>query len=270
MARGWRVFAWVRWVWPCTTSFATPWAGPSICLTLRHTRSFCHTPPITTAKQPQDRLNFAYSDAIASTGGIPVVLPNILIGEDPSALLAKLDGLLLSGGYDCDPCLFGEEKLNESVEIDSRRDDWELPLARAAVERGIPILAICRGIQTLNVAMGGTLYQDLPAQFPTDVDHRQQANRDVATHAIEVDPDSRLATIIGRSMQVNSFHHQSLKRIADGLRVVACAPDGVVEAVEGTGTGFLIGVQFHPEEMVSGSSQAAALFKAFTAAAEQS
>jgi putative glutamine amidotransferase len=174
---------------------------------------------------------------------------------------------LLSGGYDCDPCLFGEEKLNESVEIDSRRDEWELPLVRAAVERGMPILAICRGIQSLNVALGGTLYQDLPAQMPTDIHHRQTEGRAVATHSIEVDPNSRLAAIIGPNMEVNSFHHQSLKRIADGLRVVASAPDGVIEAVEGTGEEFLIGVQFHPEEMVSGSRQAYALFEALTAAA---
>lgn len=224
------------------------------------------------ARAPQDRLNQAYSIAVARSGAVPVILPTVWPGDDPNVLLDRLDGLLLSGGYDCAPCLYGEETLNESVEIDGRRDEWELPLIRAAVERGFPMLAICRGIQSLNVALGGTLIQDLPAQMPSDISHRQAEARDVATHAIEAAPNSRLASILGESASVfavNSFHHQALKRVADGLRVVACAPDSVIEAVEGTGASFLLGVQFHPEEMVFNSPGAQSLFNALTTAASK-
>lgn len=222
------------------------------------------------ARASQDRLNQAYSIAVARSGAVPVILPTVWPGDDPNVLLDRLDGLLLSGGYDCAPCLYGEETLNESVEIDERRDQWELPLIHAAVERGFPTLAICRGIQSLNVALGGTLIQDLPAQMPTEIRHRQMEARDVATHAIEVSPKTRLASILGDAASefaVNSFHHQALKRVAHGLRVVACAPDGVVEAVEGTGDAFLLGVQFHPEEMVFNSPGAQNLFSALTTAA---
>lgn len=219
------------------------------------------------AKAPQDRLNQAYSIAVSCTGGIPVILPTCRPDDNPASLLERLDGLLLSGGYDCAPCLFGEEKLNETVEIDDRRDEWELPLIRAAVDGGVPILAICRGIQSLNVALGGSLYQDIPAQLPSEIRHRQEEARDVATHSIWIDENSRLAEIVGKSLDVNSFHHQSLKYVADALQVVSRAPDGVIEAVEGRGDAFLLGVQFHPEEMVFNSAGARALFDAFAKAA---
>jgi putative glutamine amidotransferase len=212
-------------------------------------------------------LNQSYSIAVARAGAVPVILPTVRPGDDPNDLLDRLDGLLLSGGYDCAPCLYGEETLNQSVEIDARRDEWELPLIRAAVERGFPTMAICRGIQSLNVALGGTLFQDLPTQQPTEIRHRQSEERDVATHTIEVASGSRLAGIVGRSLEVNSFHHQSLKKVAEGLRVVACAPDGVIEAVEGTGEAFLLAVQFHPEEMVFRSAEQQRLFDALAQAA---
>lgn len=219
------------------------------------------------ARNPQDRLNQSYAIAVARSGAVPVILPTVRPGDDPNCLLDRLDGLLLSGGYDCAPCLFGEPILNESVEVDERRDEWELPLIQAAVERGFPTMAICRGIQSLNVALGGTLIQDIPVQQPSGIKHRQPEERDVATHAIEIDPSSRLASIIeGNTFAVNSFHHQALKQVAEGLKVVARAPDGVVEAVEGTGMGFLLAVQFHPEDMVFRSPGAQRLFDALVKA----
>lgn len=220
----------------------------------------------TAASRTQDRLNATYSRAIMAAGGVPVILPNI--GEAVAeGLLECVDGLLLSGGLDIAPALFGEERLNETVEVDAPRDATELPLIRAAVERDLPVLAICRGIQSLNVALGGTLYQDIPAQIPSEVAHSQKEGRAVATHGIAVTPGSRLVEIVGEAMQVNSFHHQALRRVADALRVTATAPDGVVEAVEGMGRRFVLGLQFHPEEMTGVSEQARGTFAAFVEAA---
>lgn len=215
------------------------------------------------ARSAQDRLNQSYSIAVARAGAVPVIVPTAYPGDDPVTLLDRLDGLVLSGGYDCAPCLYGEETLNDTVEIDERRDECELPLIRAAVERGVPTLAICRGIQSLNVALGGTLYQDLPTQQPSDIRHRQTEDRDVTTHSIDVRPESRLASILcGTTMDVNSFHHQAVRTLGAGLRVTACAPDGIVEAVEGIGDAFLVAVQFHPEDLVFRSRGAQLLFDA--------
>lgn len=220
------------------------------------------------AKNPQDRLNHAYSRAVALAGGIPVILPNAGAMDSPDDVLDRLDGLLLSGGYDVAPGLFGEERLNDSVEIDGPRDEAEMPLIRAAVERDIPILAICRGVQILNVALGGTLIQDLPSQSDTRIRHRQECERHEATHGVSITAGSRLREIIGMAeLDVNSFHHQSLKGVAEGLAVAATAADGVVEAVERSPARFLVGVQWHPEEMVEVSDGARRLFESFVSAA---
>ncbi len=220
----------------------------------------------TKAPNPQDRLNCAYSRAVLQAGGVPVILPNL---DDAAAIetwLNRLDGLLLSGGYDLDPCLFGEPTLNDTVEIDGPRDAAELPLIHLALERPLPLFAICRGIQSLNVALGGTLYQDLPAQLTTAVCHRQEAPRSVCTHAVRVTPGSRLAEIVGSpTLEVNSFHHQAVKDLAPGLEAVGHAEDGVIEALERPGPRFLLAVQFHPEEMVGDSVAARKLFSAFVA-----
>lgn len=221
------------------------------------------------AKTEQDRLNMAYSNAIQEAGGLPIILPNVGDRLDTAALLDRLDGLLLSGGYDVCPAVFGEETLNESVEVDEARDATELPLIREAVHRQTPILAICRGIQSLNVALGGTLYQDLPVQAPSGIPHRQNAPRHAATHSIAIESGSRLAEAVGDTqMEVNSFHHQALRDVADGLKVVAKAPDGTIEAVEAPAHRFLVAVQFHPEEMTGSSEKARKLFRAFVEAAQ--
>jgi putative glutamine amidotransferase len=216
------------------------------------------------AAQPQDRLNHAYSRAVYQAGGMPVLLPNLTEPDGPASLLDRLDGLLLSGGYDVDPVLFGEERLNDTVEVDGERDRVEMPLIRAAVERRTPLLAICRGIQALNVALGGTLWQDIPAQTPSLLHHRQMEPRHAATHAVAMDPQSRIAQIVGGArMEVNSFHHQAVKDLAQPLRVVARAEDGIIEAVEGVEGGFVLGVQFHPEEMTGVCEQARRIFRVF-------
>jgi len=220
------------------------------------------------AQTQQDRLNQAYSLALAAAGAIPVILPNLpdpVLGE---ALLERLDGLLVSGGADVAPALYGEEILNETVKIDAARDTFEIPLLRAAVRQDLPLLAICRGIQVLNVALGGSLYQDIPAQVETETCHSQMAARHVATHAVRVASGTRVAEIVGAgAMAVNSFHHQALKTVAGDLQVVARAEDDIVEAVEIVDRRFCIGVQFHPEEMVGDHAPARRLFAAFAAAA---
>lgn len=220
------------------------------------------------AKTPQDRINRAYSVAVWQAGAVPVVLPVIEDEDAAEALLDPLDGLLVSGGYDVAPRLFGEETLNDTVEVDAPRDAGELPLLRAAIARDLPMLCICRGIQSLNVVLGGTLYQDLPSQLPSKIAHRQTEPRGVATHAIEIERGSRLSRIAGSTaMAVNSFHHQALKDVAPGLEVTARAADGVVEAVERAESRFLVAVQFHPEETAPVCPKSRSLFKALAEAA---
>lgn len=210
-----------------------------------------------------DRLNHAYSRSVWLAGGAPVVLPNIDDEDHAAAALRELDGLLLSGGGDVAPAQYGEDPWNDTVSPDALRDASELPLIRAAVRMNLPILAICRGIQSLNVALGGALWQDLPTQAPSDIAHRQSAARDVATHAIAVEPGSLLAQIAGAEMlEVNSFHHQAVRDVAAGCRVTARAPDGVIEAIESPAHRFVLGVQFHPEEMFFTSVQCRRLFEA--------
>ena len=221
----------------------------------------------TNAKGPMDKLNAAYSHSILLAGGIPVILPTIADESFRSGVLASLDGLLLSGGVDCDPSHYGQQIWNDTVEVDPRRDEAEFPLIRAALATNIPLLAICRGFQTLNVAMGGSLIQDIPSQRPSEIAHRQTEARHVATHSIEVIPKTRLAGLIGESMQVNSFHHQAIDRVGHGLVVTARAPDGMVEGLEMAGDRWVVAMQFHPEEMTGDCSQALEIFWGFVGAA---
>lgn len=220
------------------------------------------------AKTEQDRLNRAYSQALWLAGAVPVILPTLENEEAAAETLHHLDGLLVSGGADLSPDLYGEKAINDTVETDPLRDRAELPLIRAALEQEMPLFAICRGIQSLNVTLGGTLYQDLVTQRPSPVAHRQSQSRDTRTHSISIEPDSRLARIVGDTvMEVNSLHHQAVKEVGRGLRVVALAPDGVIEAVEDAEKPFLIGVQFHPEETVGVCEKSRRLFRAFVEAA---
>ncbi|MDQ7820677.1 MAG: gamma-glutamyl-gamma-aminobutyrate hydrolase family protein [Armatimonadota bacterium] len=209
-----------------------------------------------------------YAEAVAAAGGEVVWLdpPALRRAGTPAAALARVDGLLFSGGDDIDPQYYGEEvDPLAGVEVDPERDAVELPLARAAWEAGVPVLGICRGIQTLNVALGGTLHQDL-ARAGLDVRlHRGDA--DVA-HPVEVAAPSRLAALVGAgSRMVNSAHHQALKAVAGALVVTARAPDGVVEAVEAPDRPFVVAVQWHPERMLDADPRMAALFEALVDAA---
>ena len=185
------------------------------------------------------------------------------------AALETCDGVLLTGGVDVDPALYGEPERHPSVEIDPARDAYELAVARLALARDMPMLAICRGAQVLNVAAGGTLIQDILDEIPSALDHRFEP-RTGAAHPIEVDPDSRLADVLGATrVLVNSLHHQSVRDSASGLVVVAHAPDGVVEGIECPGHRFAVAVQFHPEELVPGHAASERLFARFIQAARR-
>ncbi|HSH82499.1 MAG TPA: gamma-glutamyl-gamma-aminobutyrate hydrolase family protein [Herpetosiphonaceae bacterium] len=209
-----------------------------------HDQNWC--PPLLGARK-------GYVDGVIQAGGIPVILPPTPDIHALRVLFERLDGLLLTGGVDIAPALYGEEPIPELGEVHAERDAAELPLARWAVAEGKPVLGICRGHQVLNVALGGTLYQDLPTQWGRGIDHELAVREecwDRFDHRVTLVEDSRLAELLGETeIEVNSLHHQAIKEIAVGLRAVGHAPDGVVEAVEGVGQGFVVGLQCHPEEL---------------------
>jgi putative glutamine amidotransferase len=192
-----------------------------------------------------------YAEGVLQAGGVPLIVPHNLDEDSLHVVLDRLDGLLLSGGGDIDPVLFGEELHPATCEIEPDRDRVELTLARWVVERDVPFLAICRGVQVLNVALGGTLVQDIPSQVPDALQHsfdRKTTPRDYLAHPVKIDPSSQLARVMQlENAQSNSWHHQSIKQAAEGLLVTAVAPDGVIEAVEVPERRYAIGVQWHPE-----------------------
>ncbi len=212
-----------------------------------------------------------YSNAVERAGGAPVLIPLQLSEPTLRAIYSRIDALLLAGGVDVHPKEFGEEVAPYCGEIDPARDETELRVTRWALDDGHPILGICRGIQMLNVAAGGSLYQDIPSQLQTDISHayRKGDPYNLRAHPVEFEPSSRVAQVFGTTrLDVNSLHHQSLKKIAPGLRVIARAPDGVVEAVESEDERFIVGVQFHPE-LLDDDERMNRLFEAFVASARE-
>ena len=210
-----------------------------------------------------------YINAIERAGGTPIGLPMVKDDSCIADFLSLIDGLLLSGGVDVDPQLYGEEPLPAQGKIDVARDRVEMLLTCKAIEMDLPILAICRGIQTLNVAAGGTLYQDVSMASNAVLKHSQNAPRSYATHTIDVQAGSRLLNILGQSpIRVNSFHHQAVKKAAPEFIISAVARDGVIEGIENAHHSFVIGVQFHPEHMCENTPPIASLFAAFVDAAK--
>jgi putative glutamine amidotransferase len=189
-----------------------------------------------------------YVRAVEKAGALPMVLAPGPLDHVPD-LLARLDGLLLSGGSDLDPAHYGEAPHDTVEDVSPERDAFELTLSREALARDIPLLAICRGHQVLNVATGGTLVQDIPSQVPGALDHDPARERWEPAHDVRILPGTRLREILGTDrVAVNSIHHQSIKTAGHGLVVSACAVgDDVIEAVEAPGRRFVIGVQWHPE-----------------------
>jgi putative glutamine amidotransferase len=215
-------------------------------------------------------LNDAYLRAVQEAGGIPVLLPPHLDGAALEALWPRLDGVLLTGGGDVDPARFGEAPHPKTAEVSEARDRLEIDVTERAVRAGRPLLAICRGIQVLNVALGGSLHQDIASDTGGAIVHAQTAPRDQPTHPVKVMGEgTRLGATLGApEVEVNSMHHQAIKRLGRGLREVAWAPDGIIEGIEGVDDGPLVlGVQWHPEELVARDAAARNLFRALIASA---
>jgi putative glutamine amidotransferase len=208
-----------------------------------------------------------YVESVKRAGGDPVVLEPT---DDPARSLDRIDALLLTGGLDVDPGLYGEAP-HATTEPDPVRDRFEIPLSRDAVARDMPLFAICRGAQVLNVAAGGTLVQDIPTAVDSTLDHSITLPKDVVAHPVRVTPGTRLAAALGPSAPfdscpVNSRHHQSIGRLAPLFVVSAVSPDGVVEAIERPASTFCVGVQWHPENFWR-TGEFAGLFGNFVAAA---
>ena len=217
-------------------------------------------------------VNTAYIHAVQRAGGVPVLLPPQLDESGRAELWTRLDALVLSGGGDIDPARFDEAAHAKVYEVSAERDELELGLTRKALDDGMPLFAICRGIQVLNVALGGTLYQDIPSDPGSPIDHSQKAPRHEPTHRVKVMGEgTRLGAVVGAAeLEVNSFHHQAIKRLGTGLRDVAWAEDGIIEGVEmGREHPFVLGVQWHPEDLVEHDAAAGALFAAVVDAARR-
>jgi putative glutamine amidotransferase len=209
---------------------------------------------------PEMALGLTYLEAIQRAGGMPVVLPPLAPSE-VARLLDRLDGICLSGGPDLDPAAYGaRDRHPELGDVEPELDAFELAVARDADARGLPLLGVCRGAQTLNVARGGTLHQDVGG-------HRQSELASVPTHDVTIVPRSRTSRIMGASrLKVNSFHHQAVDEPGEGLCVAARAHDGTVEAIECRAHPFLIGVQWHAETLVAHPAHGA-LFRGLVRAA---
>jgi putative glutamine amidotransferase len=215
--------------------------------------------------QHEMALGLKYLRAVEAAGGIPVVLPP-LHGDAIEPLLAHLTGICLSGGPDLGPESYGEERHPELGPTEDDIDRFEIALAKLAWRRSLPLFAICRGAQALNVARGGTLLQHLP-DLNESIQHRQSEAGGLPTHAIDLEAGSLLAQTMGReSAEVNSFHHQAVGRLGRDLRIVARSPDGVVEGIEAPGRGYVLGVQWHAECLADRPEQAA-LFEGLVDAA---
>lgn len=197
------------------------------------------------------RLNIAYTSAVERSGGVPIVVPPFGDAREAARLIERVDALLLTGGEDVDPSRYGEPRHATVSTVSGPRDATEIALVLEARARGIPTLAICRGIQLLNVALGGSLVQDIPAEWPGALDHDPGGDRGARTHEVRIEPGSRLAATLGTpALHVNSFHHQAPRRVAGALRATAWAPDGIVEGVEPVADEWwALGVQWHPEEL---------------------
>lgn len=209
-----------------------------------------------------------YSRAILHCGGAPLLIPVAQDSASLKSILQRLDGVILSGGPDIHPRFYGENPLPGLGEIDEELDLTELALARQVLEADLPVLAICRGIQMLNICLGGTLYQDIANQVTNPLSHQQKADKRTLSHTVQVEAGSLLHDLVATdTLWVNGKHHQALKEVAAGLKVCGRAPDGVIEAVEHPGKSFVLGVQWHPEGTWERDPHAEKLFAALVAAA---
>jgi putative glutamine amidotransferase len=222
-------------------------------------------------RPPRFSNNQAYTQAVLAGGGVPVLIPLMADPAPLRVLYRHLDGLLLPGGVDVDPALYGAARDPATEPPDPLRNAVELRLLRWALADGLPVLAICRGLQVLNVACGGTLWQDLDTCRPGPIAHQasaQAGDRALLAHPVTLAPDSRLAAVLGaEEVAVNTLHHQGLADLGADLQPVAWAPDGLCEGLELPGAAFVLAVQWHPEELVTRQAASLRLFTAFCRAA---
>ena len=227
-------------------------------------------------KRPEHAfVNSSYLFAVQQAGGVPLPLPPQLGDRALEELASRLDGLLLTGGGDVDPGVFGESPHPTVYDVAPARDRLETTLVRRCMSEGKPVFAICRGIQLLNVTLGGSLYQDVASDPGTQIQHQQDKDgrpRDEPTHPVKMMPGSLLARVLGsEELQVNSLHHQAVKALGKGLVATAHAPDQIIEGIEleDPASCFVLGVQWHPEELVSADPAARNLFSAFVSASRK-
>lgn len=233
------------------------WQHTYQALSSRYSSSEPHPVIGITGNYSQETCTLAegYYQSVLKAGGIPFILPPFSETDRLGELLDQLDGIIFSGGGDINPLLLGEEPIKELHSITPQRDLQELLLARLAYDRQIPMLGICKGMQVINAALGGTLYQDIHTQMEgTRIKHSQDLDREYPSHTITISPDSILEKLFGNQLAVNSFHHQACKDVAPGLKTTATSPDGVIEAIESSEHKSVLGLQWHPETYTLRSS----------------
>ncbi|CDA07682.1 gamma-glutamyl-gamma-aminobutyrate hydrolase family protein [Fusobacterium animalis] len=214
-------------------------------------------------------VNKDYVDAVIRAGGVPLIIP---FSTDKEVIISQaqlIDGLILSGGHDINPYNYGQEPSQKIGETFPERDTYEMILLEESKKRNIPILGICRGFQLINVAAGGTLYQDLSLIPGNILKHNQVSNPTLKTHKVEIKENSVISSIFGKETMVNSFHHQVIDKVANDFIVVAKASDGVVEAIEHKTYKFLVAVQWHPEMLAVNCEKARELFSKFVEEAKK-
>ena len=214
-------------------------------------------------------VNKDYVDAVVRAGGVPLIIP---FSTDKEVIISQaqlIDGLILSGGHDISPYNYGQEPSQKIGETFPERDTYEIILLEESKKRNIPILGICRGFQLINVAAGGTLYQDLSLIPGNILKHNQVSNPTLKTHKVEIKENSFISSIFGKETMVNSFHHQVINKVANDFIVVAKASDGVVEAIEHKTYKFLVAVQWHPEMLAVNCEKARELFSKFVEEAKK-
>jgi gamma-glutamyl-gamma-aminobutyrate hydrolase PuuD len=211
----------------------------------------------------------SYSTAIKACGAASLLIPTDQDPSDLQNILQRIDGLILGGGVDIHPRRYGEMPLPGLGEVDDLRDRMEISAVHQALKLNLPLLAICRGIQVLNVTLGGSLYQDITRQQPEALLHAPSVDKAVATHTVALTPETCIQRLMGRRrIWVNSQHHQAILKPAPGLRVTGLAPDGIIEAVELPEHRFVMGVQWHPEGTLPNDRYAKKLFQALVQAAD--
>ena len=208
-----------------------------------------------------------YLDGLSQAGAIPVIFPFTANEEDLRQLMEMCDGFLLTGGHDVSPGVYHEEPMKDLIDCCEKRDQMEAIVLREAIADDKPVLGICRGLQFINAALGGNLYQDLPTQHPSEIDHRQQPPYDMPVHSVTIVPGSPLHECLEvGQLPVNSCHHQAVKTLAPALKEMALSADGIVEAAYSPDSRFLWAVQWHPEFSFRTDAASVKIIRAFVEA----